>query len=169
MSMKYLIYIIVLFTFCLCNIKVGDLAPEFSLLDQNGKVHTLKEYRGKNVVLYFYPKDFTPGCTKQACSLRDISDELKEKNTMILGLSYDSNKKHEDFSEKYNLNFPILSDTDKSISKSYNANGWFFPKRKTFIINSNGIIVYIIDPVNVDTHNEIIISVLDSLKAKNSK
>ena len=164
MSMKYLIYIIALFTFCLCDIKTGDLAPDFSLLDQNGKIHTLKEYRGKNIILYFYPKDFTPGCTSQACSVRDIYEDLKKKNTVVLGLSYDSNKKHNDFSKKHNLNFPILSDTDKSISKLYDANGWLFPKRKTFIINKYGIIIHIIDPVNVNTHNDIIFSILDTLQ-----
>ena len=75
--MKYLIYIFVLLSFSLSEIKIGNLAPEFSLLDQDGAIHTLKSYRGKNVVLYFYPKDFTPGCTMQACSLRDINKELE--------------------------------------------------------------------------------------------
>ena len=106
--MKHLIYIIIFFSFSICNIKVGDFAPNFTLKDQDKKSHTLRKYRGKNVVLYFYPKDFTSGCTKQACSLRDINQTLIDKNTVVLGISYDSNKKHEKFSEKYSLNFPLL-------------------------------------------------------------
>ena len=165
MSMKHLIYIIVLFSFSLCDLKVGDLAPYFTLEDQNGKFHTLKEYQGQNIVLYFYPKDFTPGCTKQACSLRDINIELANRNAIVLGLSYDSNKKHEGFVEKHQLNFTLLSDSDKSISKLYDANGWLFPKRKTFIINEDGIIKHIIDSVDITNHNSIILSVLDSLQS----
>ena len=162
--MKYLIYIIVLFSFSMCELKIGDLAPDFKLQDQNNKFHGLKQYHGKNIVLYFYPKDFTPGCTKQACSLRDINVELIDKNAVVLGLSYDSAEKHEWFSEKHKLNFPVLSDKDKSVSKQYDADGWFFPQRKTFIIDKNGIIIYIIDPVDVANHNSIILSVLDSLQ-----
>ena len=167
--MKQLIYIIILFSFCLCQIKIGDLAANFSLTDENNKIHTLKEYKGKNVVLYFYPKDFTPGCTQQACSLRDISKELTGRNAIVLGISYDSGKKHNGFSKKYNLNFPLLSDKDKSISKLYESKGWLFPKRKTFIINKKGEIAYIIDPVNIITHNDIILSVLDSLLISSPK
>ena len=169
MSMKQLIYIIILFSFCLCQIKVGDLAPDFSLPDENNKIHTLNEYSGKNIVLYFYPKDFTPGCTQQACSLRDINKELNDKKTVVLGISYDSGNKHEGFSKKYKLNFPLLSDTDKSVSKAYEAKGWIFPKRKTFIIDKNGKIAHIIDPVNITTHNYLILSVLDSLNASHLK
>ena len=168
MPMKQLVYIITLLSFCICQIKVGDLAPNFSLLDENNKIHTLKSYQGKNIVLYFYPKNFTPGCTEQACSLRDINKELNDRNTIVLGISYDSGKTHEDFSKKHKLNFPLLSDTDKSISKLYNSNGWFFPKRKTFIINKKGEIAHIIDPVNIITHNDIILSVIDSLATQST-
>jgi len=167
--MKSLIYIIALLSFSLCEIKVGDPAPLFSLLDQNKKVHSLKDYKNKNIVLYFYPKDFTPGCTMQACSLRDINDDLNKQGVVVLGMSYDSSEKHSEFSKEHKLNFPLLSDTDKSTSKLYNSEGWFFPKRKTFIINQNGIIAYIIDPVNVNTHNDVILSVIDSLKTKKTK
>jgi len=167
--MKNLIQIATLLSFSFCNLKIGDLAPEFSLLDQNKKTHTLKKYQGKNVILYFYPKDFTPGCTIQACSLRDINDDLNDKGVIVLGISYDSHEKHNDFSKKHRLNFPLLSDSDKSISKLYEAEGWFFPKRKTFIINEGGTIIHIIDPVNVNTHNDIIVSIIDSLIIKNLK
>ena len=169
MYMKNLIYIIALFSFSLCHIKIGDIAPEFLLLDQNEKTHTLKKYRGKNIILYFYPKDFTPGCTIQACSLRDINDDLKDNNVIVLGISYDSNKKHGEFSKEHKLNFPLLSDSDKTVSKLYDSAGWFFPKRKTFIIDKNGIIAHIIDPVNVNTHNDIILSIIDSLKTAKIK
>jgi len=167
--MKQLIYIITLFSFCLCQIKIGELAPDFSLTDENNKIHTLEKYKGKNIVLYFYPKDFTPGCTQQACSLRDISKELIKRNTVVLGISYDSREKHVGFSKKYNLNFPLLSDKDKSISKLYESKGWLFPKRKTFIINKEGKIAHIIDPVNIITHNNIILSILDSLLISSPK
>ena len=168
MSMKHLFYIILLLSILLSEIKIGDLAPPFTLSDQTGKIHMLKEYYGKNIVLYFYPKDFTPGCTKQACSIRDINIDIKNKDAIVLGISYDSNEKHNNFSKKHNLNFPLLSDMDKAISKLYHANGWFFPKRKTFIINKEGYIAHIIDPVNINTHNNIVLSILDSLLTKNS-
>jgi len=169
MYMKSIIYIIVLLSFSLCHIKIGDSAPSFSLLDQNKKLHSLELYKGKNIVLYFYPKNFTPGCTMQACSLRDINNDLKEKDVVVLGVSYDSSEKHEGFSTEYKLNFPLLSDNDKSVSKSYDSNGWFFPKRKTFIINQNGIIIHIIDPVDINTHNDVILSVIDSLQTEKTK
>ena len=140
--MKQLIYIIALFSFCICQIKVGDLAPNFKLKDENDKDHILADYKGKNIVIYFYPKDFTPGCTQQACSLRDISKELNDRNAVVLGISYDSGKKHEDFSKKHKLNFPLLSDTDKSISKLYNSNGWFSPKRNIWHWNRNFIFAF---------------------------
>ena len=169
MYMKSIIYIIALLSFSLCEVKVGDPAPLFSLLDQNKKNHSLELYKGKNIVLYFYPKDFTPGCTIQACSLRDINKELNNNDVIILGVSYDSSKKHGDFSKEHKLNFPLLSDIDKSVSKLYDSEGWFFPKRKTFIIDENGIIAHIIDPVDVNTHNDVILSVIDSLKTEKTK
>ena len=169
MYMKYLVYIITFFSLSLCHIRVGDLAPDFTLLDQDQKTHTLKKYLGKNIILYFYPKNFTPGCTIQACSLRDINDDLNDKGVVVLGVSYDSNKKHNEFSKEHKLNFPLLSDSDKSVSKLYDSSGWFFPKRKTFIIDKNGIIVHIIDPVNVSNHNDIVLSIIDSLNAEKTK
>ena len=169
MHMKHLIYIITLLSFALCHINIGDSAPLFSLIDQNKKVHSLELYKGKNIVLYFYPKDFTPGCTIQACSLRDINDDLKDKDVVVLGVSYDSSDKHDGFSKEHRLNFPLLSDTNKSVSKLYDSAGWFFPKRKTFIIDKNGIIIHIIDPVDVNTHNDVILSVLDSLVVEKTK
>ena len=102
--MKHVTYIIILLSISLCHIKIGDLAPDFTLLDQDEKIHTLEKYRDKNIVLYFYPKDFTPGCTIQACSLRDINDDLNDKGVIILGVSYDLSKKHNEFSKEHKLN-----------------------------------------------------------------
>ena len=121
-------------------------APDFSLQDQFDKTHALKDYAGKWVVLYFYPKDDTPGCTKEACSFRDEFGEIQKLGAMVLGVSKDSVKSHAKFAEKYNLNFPLLADEDKTVMKAYNAYGLkkFMGReyegtiRKTFIINPNG-------------------------------
>ena len=150
-------------------IKENTQLPKFELNDADGNVVRSGDLKGKKCVIYFYPKDFTPGCTIQACSLRDINKELNNNDVIILGVSYDSSKKHGDFSKEHKLNFPLLSDIDKSVSKLYNSEGWFFPKRKTFIIDENGIIAHIIDPVDVNTHNDVILSVIDSLKTEKVK
>ncbi len=124
-------------------------APDFSLQDQFDTTHSLKDYAGKWVVLYFYPKDDTPGCTKEACSFRDEFKEIEKAGAVVLGVSKDSVKSHAKFAEKYNLNFPLLADTDMEVMKAYNA--WGLKKfmgrefegtlRKTFIINPEGEIV----------------------------
>ena len=97
----------------------GDNAPDFSLADQNGAVHTLKQYAGKWVVLYFYPKDDTPGCTKEACSFRDNLGAVTKKGAVILGVSGDSTASHRKFADKYDLPFPLLSDPDKAVINAY--------------------------------------------------
>lgn len=96
-----------------------DTAPDFSLLDQNGKKHTLSDYAGKYILLYFYPKDDTPGCTKEACNFRDRLNELKEHGVQVLGVSKDSVESHKKFAEKFQLNFPILSDLEKTMLQNY--------------------------------------------------
>jgi len=96
---------------------------DFSLTDQNGKVHKLSSYRGSWVLLYFYPKDDTPGCTKEACGFRDSLNELKKHNVVVLGVSADSVSSHQKFSQKYNLNFPLLSDEKKEVIKAYGVFG----------------------------------------------
>jgi Peroxiredoxin len=96
---------------------------DFSLPDQSGKVHKLSSYRGSWVLLYFYPKDDTPGCTKEACGFRDSLNELKEHNVIVLGVSADSVASHQKFSQKYHLNFPLLSDEKKEVIKAYGAFG----------------------------------------------
>ena len=140
-----------------CSLEVGQLAPEFSLIDQNNLLHTLSDYRGNKLAIYFYPKDNTPGCTKQACSIRDNYSILNSYNIKILGISYDNPKQHQSFIKKYNLPFDLLSDIDKSVSKKYCADGWFMPQRKTILINEKGVVIHVFNDINVEQHaNEIL-------------
>jgi thioredoxin-dependent peroxiredoxin len=133
---------------------------DFSLFDQNGKLHSLNMYLGKWVVLYFYPKDDTPGCTKEACSFRDASSEYQKKNIIVLGISKDSVDSHKKFASKYHLNFPILSDESMDVIKSYQAWGQkkFLGKtfdgvlRITYLINPEGKLVKIYSKVNPFLH-----------------
>ena len=123
-------------------------APNFSLEDQNNKIHNLKDYLGKWIVLYFYPKDDTPGCTKEACGFRDASHDYKKKGIVVLGISKDSVTSHKKFTEKYRLNFSILSDESKEVIKSYGAWGekkfmgktYQGTKRNTYLIDTKGVI-----------------------------
>lgn len=142
-------------------------SQDFTLPDQNGKVHKLSDFRGKWVVLYFYPKDDTTGCTKEACSFRDNLSSLASKNVVVLGVSADSPESHKDFIEKYRLNFLLLSDQTKEVIKQYNAWGkkTVYGKeligilRKTYLIDPEGEIAKIYEKVNPDNHahtNEII-------------
>jgi len=135
-----------------CNLKIGNSAPDFTLNDQIDSTHTLSEYKGHKVAIYFYPKDNTPGCTKEACSIRDNFEILKEANIKIFGISYDGSENHRSFIKKHNLPFDLLSDLDKSVSKKYCADGWFMPKRKTILIDEKGFIFYIFENVNVREH-----------------
>ena len=121
-------------------------APEFKLLDELGKVHKLSDYKGKWVVLYFYPKDDTPGCTIEACSLRDARDEITELGAEVIGISKDDASSHDKFKSKYNLNFTILTDEKADVIKAYGAWGKKMYGRegilrKTFIINPVGDVV----------------------------
>lgn len=134
------------------KLKVGDKAPDFSLKDETGSMHKLSDLSGTNVALYFYPKDQTPGCTAQACSIRDGFVELKKAGIVVLGVSYDSPESHKKFKEKHQLNFPLLSDSDKSVSKLYNVSGYFMPDRVTFLIDKTGRIVKILKDVDVKDH-----------------
>ena len=99
------------------NITKGQIAPDFTLLDQNGNSHTLSSYQGKRVVVYFYPKDDTPGCTKEACAIRDSYDDFRSQDIVVFGISYDNSVTHQKFIKKYNLPFNLLSDLDKSVSE----------------------------------------------------
>lgn len=150
-------------------LKIGEKAPEFCLIDQNGLEHNLNMYKGKKVLLYFYPKDNTPGCTLEACSFRDSKLSLDDMQLIVLGISKDNIDSHKKFSEKYDLNFPILSDTDGKIINTYEA--WGKKKfmgreyegilRISYLINEDGYIEKVFDKVNTKTHALDVISSLD--------
>lgn len=148
------------------------MAPDFSLPDQNGETHTLKKYKGKWVILYFYPRDDTPGCTKEACSFRDNIGEFTKRGLVIVGVSKDSVASHKKFADKYHLNFTILSDESTETIKAYNA--WGEKKfmgrvfqgiiRSTVLINPKGEIVKTYEKVNPLTHSGQILHDFDTFK-----
>jgi peroxiredoxin Q/BCP len=141
-------------------LKEGDIAPDFSSKDQNGNPVKLSDHKGKKVVLYFYPKDDTPGCTKEACSFRDADDVFNSKGIKVFGVSTDDEKSHQKFISKFQLPFDLLADTDKSIVESYGVWGeksmygkkYMGTTRKTFLIGEDGRIAKIFDKVNVEQH-----------------
>ncbi len=156
--------LLLLLSVSFCQLEIGSIAPNFTLSDENGDIHTLSHYKGQFVILYFYPKDNTPGCTKEACSFRDNYKQLHELNAVILGVSWDSVEKHASFKNKHSLPFTLLSDSTGEITKIYKANGWFFPKRYTFIINPEGKIVQVYKKFDISTHvSEIIKFIKDSI------
>ncbi len=142
------------------NLKEGDRAPLFSAQDQDGNIMSLGSLRGRKVILYFYPKDNTPGCTAEACSLRDGRDDLAEMGFVVVGVSPDSVASHDKFRVKHNLNFTLLSDSDKAIANAYGVWGEkkFMGKtvtgirRATFVIDANGTIEKIFDKVDTKNH-----------------
>lgn len=136
-------------------LKEGYKAPDFTLPDENGRMHSLKDYLGNKVILYFYPRDNTQGCTKQACGFRDLYPQFQEKNAVVLGISKDSVASHKKFSEKYGFPFTILSDTEKEVIQAYDV--WKEKKlygkvsmgvvRTTYLIDENGVIIKAVDKV----------------------
>jgi peroxiredoxin Q/BCP len=142
------------------KLKIGAKAPDFTVNDQNGNPVSLKHYKGKKVVLYFYPKDNTPTCTEQACNLRDNTKLLKKKGIQVLGVSADSERKHKNFEKKFSLPFPLLADTERQIINAYGVWGekMLFGRkylgiyRVTFLINENGRIDHIIHKPDVQHH-----------------
>ncbi len=136
-------------------LEAGGKAPDFELPDQNGKMHTLKEYRGKKVILYFYPKDNTPGCTKQACGFGERYPQFMEKGAVVLGVSKDSVASHKKFEEKYSLPFTLLADPELTVIKAYDV--WQEKKnygkvsmgvvRTTYLIDEEGMIVKVVKNV----------------------
>lgn len=135
--------------------KLGDKAPEFSAAASDGSTVHLKDLVGKgNLVLYFYPKDDTPGCTREACGLRDSITDLKGLNAIVLGVSFDSVESHKKFIEKYNLPFVLLADTNKAVAKAYGIADDHTPvaPRVTFIIDRSGKIAYVNPKVNPAAH-----------------
>ena len=143
-------------------IKIGDKAPEINSIDQNGEKITLKQFLGKKIILYFYPKDMTPGCTAQSCNLRDNYQELSDNGFVVLGCSADSLERHQKFIEKYDLPFPLISDGSKEVLNAYGVWGLkkFMGKeymgimRTTFVIDENGIIEDIITKVKTKDHTQ---------------
>jgi len=148
------------------ELKLGDMAPGFSLPDQDGKTHSLKDYAGKYVVLYFYPKDETPGCTTEACSFRDQMTDITAVDTVVLGVSADTVKSHKGFASHFNLNFVILADPKKKVIEEYGVLGPMgMAQRVTFIIDPAGKIAVIIPKVNPTDHAKLIIDELAKLRA----
>jgi peroxiredoxin Q/BCP len=148
------------------GLKVGDRMPDFQGKDQNGKEITSRDFTGKKLVIYFYPKDNTPACTNQACSLRDSYGELTKAGYSILGVSMDTEKAHTKFIEKFSLPFPLIADTERKMIDAFRV--WGLKKfmgreydgihRTTFIINETGIITHIIDKPNTKIHGEEILN-----------
>jgi peroxiredoxin Q/BCP len=152
-------------------LRAGDPAPDFSGSLTDGTQVSLKDYRGKKLVMYFYPMDDTPGCTKQACSLRDHDKEIKAKGAEILGVSTQGEESHQKFTKKYNLNFPLLADTDGAVGRAYGTlgGGGLVSKLKsaagmadrvTFIIDENGRVVHVISKPDVANHAEEVLALL---------
>jgi peroxiredoxin Q/BCP len=149
--------------------RLGQLAPAFNLPDQSGKPHQLADYAGQWVVLYFYPKDDTPGCTKEACSFRDDMQQLEQLGAKVIGVSEDDTDSHAKFAQKYHLPFPLLADKDGSVANSYGALTNLglikFAKRYTFLIDPQGKIAKAYEKVDTSRHSQEIIADLKRLKA----
>ncbi len=151
------------------NVKIGQKAPLFELIDQDGNLFSLEQYIGKKIVIYFFPRAFTPGWTKQACGFRDQYDIYKKNNIEVVGISYDTRNIQKSFSDKYSLNFLVLSDSDKKVSKLYGVDTYFFPKRVTFLIDENGIVFDVIDSMSLDEYAENIIEIFKNNNTESNK
>lgn len=146
-------------------LSVGDIAPAFTVKDTHGNTVSLADYAGKTVVLYFYPKDDTPGCTKEACSFRDNYNQYLDQGITVFGVSMDDEASHQQFTDKFNLPFPLLADTNGVITKAYDVegdmNGIKYAKRVTYVIGSDGKIQQVYTSVNTETHaNDILADVV---------
>jgi peroxiredoxin Q/BCP len=148
--------------------KVGQKAPEFTVVDDSGKTVKLSDFKGKKVVLYFYPKDDTPGCTKEACSFRDGISEIRKQGAVVLGVSADSAESHQKFKKKYDLNFPLLADTEKKIIEDYEVwkeksmygRKYMGIERTTYVIGKDGKISHIFPKVKVGEHYDEVLAAL---------
>ena len=149
---------------------VGDRAPSFETTDQDGKTVSLRDFKGQKVVLYFYPKDDTPGCTKEACSFRDAWSQLKRRKVAVLGVSVDDAQSHKKFAEKFSLPFTLLADTEKAIVNAYGVWGqksmygrkYMGTNRVTYLIDEKGKIAAVWPKVKPDGHAEEILAAVDS-------
>ncbi len=151
------------------NLSVGQPAPEFELPDQQGQLHSLEDYRDQWVVLYFYPKDETPGCTTEACEFRDNIFAYRKLNAQILGVSLDDVDSHKQFAEHHELPFPLLADTEGAAADAYSVKtkmmGWTVAKRQTFLIDPEGNIARHYEKVDPDEHSAQVLADLESLGA----
>jgi peroxiredoxin Q/BCP len=150
---------------------VGEPAPAFKLQDQDGKWHSLADYKGKWVAIYFYPKDDTPGCTTQACSFRDNIFAFNKEGAVILGISVDDVESHKKFAEKHGLPFTLLADADKAVSKSYGVLKTYMgvmemARRDTFIVDPQGRIAKHYESVDPEGHSELVLKDIKALKSK---
>ena len=151
------------------DLKVGQKAPDFTLMDDSGKKVKLADLKGKKVVLYFYPKDDTPGCTKEACAFRDGIKEIKNRGAVVFGVSADSVESHKKFKDKFDLNFPLLADTDRKVIEDYGTwkeksmygKKYMGIERTTFLIDPQGKISHIFPKVKVDQHYGEVIAALE--------
>jgi len=141
-------------------------APNFKLLDQDGKEHSLEYHHGSHVLVYFYPKDDTPGCTKEACVIRDMYKDFESNNVKVFGISYDSVESHKKFAEKYQLPFTLLSDPKKEVIAMYGANGTLGTKRISYLIGPDGIIEKVYPKVDPAHHGAEILKDIYALKGK---
>ncbi|HVT32764.1 MAG TPA: peroxiredoxin [Rhodanobacteraceae bacterium] len=150
----------------------GQPAPAFRLEDQHGKWHTLAQHGGQWVVLYFYPKDFTPGCTKEVCTFRDDVLALRKAGALVLGVSLDDVKSHAEFAEKYHVPFPLLSDNTQSTAKAYGVltskMGMSYAKRETFLIDPHGTVAKRYRDVDPEKNSKQVLADLAELKAKSA-
>jgi thioredoxin-dependent peroxiredoxin len=143
-------------------LSVGTIAPNFTTVDDEGKTVSLSDFKGKVVVLYFYPKDDTPGCTKQAQSFRNNYEQYQGKDMVVLGVSMDDQASHKLFKEKYGLPFQLLVDSDGAITSAYEVMGGGYSKRVTYVIDGDGKISHVDETVKTDTHAQDILSVVGS-------
>lgn len=151
-------------------IGVGDEAPDFEAPLGNGKTFRIKDFRGRrHLILYFFPKDFTPGCTKEACSFRDRRAEIAGLDAEVVGVSYDSAERHAEFAEKYSLPYPLVSDHDGRIAQKFGVQrlgGWLPAKRVTFVIDKNGVVRHVVRAeLNIDLHIDEALAELQKLQA----
>lgn len=142
-------------------LKVGDAAPDFSSVDQNGNSVKLSDFRGGPVVVYFYPKDNTPGCTKEACNFRDNNDVYTKAGVKVLGISVDGQKSHKNFVDKYDLNFTLVVDDSKHISEDFGVLGERSASRVTYIIDKDGKVAHVYPKVKPNEHA---VEVMDKIK-----
>ena len=152
------------------SVDVGDPAPDFELRDQDGQLHSIEDYRGQWVALYFYPKDGTPGCTTEACEFRDNIFAFRALDCQILGVSLDDEESHKEFAEEHGLPFPLLADTSGSTAAAYGVKtrlmGLTLAKRQTFLIDPDGRVAIHYEKVDPATHSKQVLADLEELQAR---